>query len=243
MQSLTETKRMSYAVKLFKITLNILGAIGLFMLVMSFTPVPYYAYARLAHPAYDTCNMTPNHIVILSGCGMPSADGLLNCYYASKASELYPDADIVVAIPCNTSAKYSADINITNLELNKHGIDTSLIRYEKNGINTRQQALFTKELLTDSALNDTILIITQPEHINRAIKTFKRAGFNFVTGCATESEPLDEELLKPQNTTTDDEHIGNALALRYNFWNYLKLQVTVAREQVAILYYKIKGWV
>lgn len=227
-----------------KYTAIVLGCISLFVAIASFTTWPYRAYSRLSHPRFDTCAMNANYIVMLSGCGMPSADGLLKCYYVSEAKEIFPTATIVVAMPCDTASEYSRDIAITNAELNLHGIDTTTIIYEKNGINTRKQALYIKNLLPEDAINDTLLIIAQPEQVKRTLLTFKSIGFRYVTGCASESEPLSEDLLKQKKTTDNDEESFNAsLALRYNFWNYMKLQITVAREQVALAYYKIRGWI
>ena len=34
--------------------------------------------------------------------------------------------------------------------------------------------------------------------------------------------------------------VGNNLNIRYNFWNYLKLEITCLREFSAIAYYKIE---
>ncbi len=33
------------------------------------------------------------------------------------------------------------------------------------------------------------------------------------------------------------------LAIRYNFWNYLKLEITVLREYMAITWYWLRGWI
>lgn len=233
---------MKSLVSVLKVTLITLGSIAVFVLIASFTTWPYRAYSRLSHPKFDTCAMQPDYIVMLSGCGMPSADGLLKCYYVSEAKTIFPSAKIVVAMPCDTASEYSRDIAITNAELNLHGIDTTNIIYEKDGINTHKQALYIKHLLPEDAINDTLLIIAQPEQVKRTLLTFKSLGFKHVTGCASESEPLSEDLLKQKKTTADDEQFNASLALRYNFWNYIKLQITVAREQVALIYYKIRGW-
>lgn len=233
---------MKKTITVLKVWIIVMGAIASAMLALSFTTLPYAAYANLAYPRNDTIFMRPNYIVMLSGCGMPSADGMLKCYYTSEMASTFTNATIVVAMPCDTASEYSADISITNKELALHGIDTTKIIYEKTGINTHQQAQNIRLLLPDSAISDTLLIIAQPEQVKRSILAFKSVGFEHTTGCASESEPLDESLLIQKKSEKAKEEFNATLAFRYNFWNYLKLQITVAREQIALLYYKIRGW-
>ena len=73
---------------------------------------------------------------------------------------------------------------------------------------------------------------------------FRKAGFGAVGGSSSFESGFDPELL-----TTDDERKQRILEpsrnidLRYNMWNYLKLEIMVIREAFAITYYYLKGWI
>ena len=88
--------------------------------------------------------------------------------------------------------------------------------------------------------------MTSPEHITRAVKTFNRAGFSWVSGLPTFETSLSEDL-----TFVDEELKGNKIApsiggnlqFRYQFWNHLKYEILVIREYIALGFYKLKGWI
>jgi hypothetical protein len=37
--------------------------------------------------------------------------------------------------------------------------------------------------------------------------------------------------------------VSENMGLRYNYWNYLKLEITCLREFAALCYYKVNGWI
>lgn len=214
----------------------LLGAIGFIAticVVLAFTDLPYHAYHQLGtscQPLEDS----PKVIVVLGGSGMPSPDGLIRTYYAAEAALKYPDATIIIAHPAENQ-------NTKQLDLMKHelvirGIDSTRVRYEPEGFNTRSQAVNVAHKLQDK-LHAPVLIITAPEHMFRSIKTFQKTGFTHVGGLPSFEKPLEEQELLGEHA---QDEIG--LPWRYNFWSYLRYEILVMREYCAIGYYWLKGW-
>jgi uncharacterized SAM-binding protein YcdF (DUF218 family) len=92
----------------------------------------------------------------------------------------------------------------------------------------------------------SILIITSPEHLYRAVLTFRKAGFLLVDGApafetAIESElSFDDRLLGGKRWLPP---IGKNITARYQFWTQLHYEQLVIREWLAIIYYKLNGWI
>lgn len=220
--------------KLSKYTLLSFGTVFLIMLLLSFTSIPFWAYYNLGTKNAQL-KAEPNYIIQLSGSGMPSPDGLIRTYYTAKAANKYTDAKIIVAHPVNIDN--NTDSYFIRKELTQRGVDSARIFFEPTGFNTYSQAKKISSVLSNKdSLN--LLIITSPEHLYRAIKTLKKLGFNNVGGKASFEKNLEEKMLSPK----DIKSIKN-LNLRYNMWTYLKYEITVAREYVAIAYYKFRGWI
>jgi uncharacterized SAM-binding protein YcdF (DUF218 family) len=223
-----------------KSVIMVFGLVSLIMVVLSFTPLPYWAYYNLG-TENDTIQQQPQYIVLLGSNGMPSPDGLIKCYYTAREYKKYGNARLIIALPCDEKNKTQENLHLMLAELKLHGIDTMDILFEKKGINTYQQSLFIADLLPSSARDSTIELITQPEHLCRALLTFKKAGFHHIQGQATFEKTIEEDLLKHKPGERKTEPAN--LALRYNFWNYLKLEITVLREYTALTWYKIRGWI
>jgi uncharacterized SAM-binding protein YcdF (DUF218 family) len=92
----------------------------------------------------------------------------------------------------------------------------------------------------------SILIVTSPEHLTRSVLTFKKAGFKKVDGV-----PAFEKVIESDITFNDTilggrkwiPGIGENLAIRYQFWTQMRYEGMMFREFLAIVYYKLKGWV
>jgi len=223
--------------KFFKWVLLSSGSLFLVSFILSFTNIPYYAYHYLG-----TCNAElyykPNVIVLLGGGGMPSPDGLLRSYYAAEAANEYKDAKVVIALPYNQGDS-TRQLRMMARELVIRGIDSSRIEFEAMGFNTHSQAEHISRKYAGKK-NVALLLITSPEHMYRAVKTFKTNGFTRVGGVPTFEKPPDEEKVKDKQETSDPR-IKN-LSLRYNMWSYLNYELLVLKEYCAISYYKVKGW-
>lgn len=86
-----------------------------------------------------------------------------------------------------------------------------------------------------------VLIITSPEHMYRAVKSFQKAGFGEVGGEPAFGNDLSEQDIEDDEEATDTR-IKNS-NLRYNMWSYLQYEIMVVREYLAIAYYYVKGWI
>jgi uncharacterized SAM-binding protein YcdF (DUF218 family) len=228
----------------FKYLLISLGILTLIAILLSFTDCPFWAYYWLGtHNSEMKSN--PNLIVVMGGGGMPSSDGLMRCYYAADIALEYPDARVIIAVPSDTSLHEESPELLMANELIMRGIDSSRISFEPTGYNTRTQALNILTLLGEVA-SDTcaIRIVTSPEHILRAVATFRKVGFAKVGGMPSFEEAIGEKLLiKKQKNKINADIDSQALNLRYNTWNYLKYEITVLREWIALTYYKFRGWI
>jgi len=92
----------------------------------------------------------------------------------------------------------------------------------------------------------SLLIVTSPEHLRRAVLTFKKAGFLKVDGVPAFEEAIESDLsftgrrLGGRRWVPD---IGNNITLRYQFWTQLHYEVLILREVFALGYYKLQGWI
>ncbi|MCE1167115.1 MAG: YdcF family protein [Sphingobacteriia bacterium] len=225
--------------------IRIIFMIGLFssvLIALSFTSIPFYASYRLSCPHQKAYN-SPDYIVVLGAGGMPSAEAIMRCYYGSEAAKAYVTSQVIIALP--TLPQYFKQSHTYKMyqEMRLRGVDSTRFIFEIKGTNTHEQALTIKNDLKISA-NSSLLIITSPEHIYRSIKTFQRAGFKLVSGLASYENAIDESLLlKQTEKPTIIDNPGRNPALRYNMWNYLKIEITVLREYFAITWYWLNGWI
>jgi len=215
------------------------GIFFCFLWLLSFTDIPYYAYHWLGTSS-PRLEKKPALIVLLGGAGMPSPDGFIRCYYAGKAAKEYPDAELIIALPYNDDGS-AVQLELMSKELQLHEVDSTRISFEPEGFNTHSQAENIAAKYADVKSTLPVLIVTSPEHMYRAVKTFKQAGFTNVGGEATFEDPVNEEKVKDTEETKDTR--VKSLSLRYNMWSYLNYELLVLREYTAISYYWIKGWI
>lgn len=230
--------------QLFKKVLVVMGSVLLISILLSFTDYPFWAYYWLGtHNSGMTKD--PNVLVLMGGGGMPGSDGLLRCYYASIIAQKYPESNIIIAIPCDTAKYENSPGHLMAHELTIRGIDSSRILYEKEGYNTRSQAINIKNMFRSNATDSIIIrIVTSPDHMFRCIASFRKIGFKHVGGRPSFEESIDEKLLIRKDVTKKQlKKETRKLILRYNMWNYMKYEITVLREYCAISYYKIRGWI
>lgn len=222
----------------FKRFFCIAGFFSCLLFILSFTDLPYYAYYNLSLPETKLLH-EPDLIVVLGGSGMPSPEGFIRSYYAAKSAEQYKHAAIIIALPYNEKDSLK-QLKLMANELIIRAIDSSRIRFEPLGFNTRSQALNIAGMYpAKNELN--VLLITSPEHVYRSVHAFKKVGFANVAGNAAFERPVDEEQVKDKENTKDPRI--KSLSLRYNMWSYLNYELVAAREYCAIIYYWLKGWI
>ena len=193
---------------------------------------------------------------------MPSESGLIRCWYAAKTAGHFPNARVIISLPGDTTDKQSS-VNQMKYELLLRGVNQTRIILEADGTNTRAQALQVNKLIdglekiTNYELRITnksshvtrhtsLLIITSPEHLTRSVLTFKKAGF-----LRTDGVPAFEKVIESDITFNDAilggrtwiPGVGGNLALRYQFWTQFRYEGMMIREFLAMVYYKLKGWI
>lgn len=218
-----------------KLITFIFGIVSLVLVVLSFTSIPYIAYHQLAATDYEL-NSNPTHIVLLSGNGMPSPDALIKAYYGAESALEFPNSRIVIALPNDSKGSYKS-LKLMAKEIINKGVDSSRISFEPTGYNTYTQIKALSKMIPPNA---SILIITNPEHMLRSIKTFNKLGYNNVGSLPAFETPNEERSLR--NSSEAKTQIKN-VNLRYNVWSYLQYEIRVIREYCAISYYWIKGWI
>ena len=224
----------------FRGLIMVLGCITLAGIILALTDIPYFAYYRLGTVNAGVARK-PDYIVMLGSMGIPSPDDLMRTYYTAEAWRKAPNANIIIAFPADTALKEHSPELLMARELKIRSVDSVKIYFEKFGYSTRTQALNILDLLgRENAGNVTMRIITSPEHMYRAIRTFRKVGFYQAGGTPTFEKVIAEERLM-KGSHKKAEKTG--LTLRYRIWSYMIYEITVVRELCAIAYYKIRGWI
>ncbi len=227
--------------KIIRISVFVCGVLFISFVILSFTDIPFYAYHRLGSEG-TAPDSPPELIVVLGGAGMPSPDGLMRSFHGAAAAQIYKHAQIILALPLNKNSTDSLhQLRLMERELLLRGIDSSRIRYEPYGFNTRSQAMNISSMFAEVRSKPSLLLITSPEHMYRAVHTFRKAGFSKISGSAAFEKPSDPEMVRDRGAS-HDLRVKN-LDLRYNMWSYLNYELLVMREYIAICYYKLKGWI
>lgn len=229
-------------VTLIKRMLLITGVVAAVFVALAFTDLPYWGCYYLG-TSQTELSSDPDYIVVMGAGGMPGPEGLMRCYVAADVAKAWPQARVIIAMP--TLPGYFNDSHTHRMyrEMVLRGVDSTRFLFEISGTNTRSQAL---GIATMVGGHDTcsVLIVTSPEHMYRAVKVFRKAGFAAAGGVPSFETGLDESLL-----LTDAERDGKSISpdrlpgLRYNLWNYLKYEIDFLREIIAIGWYWLNGWI
>ena len=233
------------AVKVIRSILLAFGVVFLILVALALTNLPWRAYRWLAtDPA--RLDGSPNYIVVLGGGGIPSESGLMRTFYAADAAKRFPDAKVVVALPSDSGPATNA-ANRMKLELVVRGVSPERILMESQGRNTREQALKTAELIDVAPQKARVLLVTSPDHMKRALRSFRAAEFAHVAGLPAFQQSVESDLKYECGELGGSSllmpEVGCCLMLRYGFWGNLKYEIDVARELAALAYYKLMGWI
>ncbi|MBK9355984.1 MAG: YdcF family protein [Bacteroidales bacterium] len=229
---------------LVRIFVLISGSIFIVLCVLALTTLPFRAYYSLATTGSRIEN-SPEIIVMLAGAGIPSENGLIRAYFTARLAAEYPDAQVIIAVPGILSDSLGDPRRIA-AELAMRGLKQQQMLFANTGKNTRGQALEISNLLSPDKLTRPITIVTSPEHIKRAVLCFRKCGFTDVSGFPAFETSLETNLSFDDHDLKGNKMvppIGSNLQIRYQFWNHLKYEVIVVREYLAIVYYKLRGWV
>lgn len=230
--------------RLTRIFLLACGSLFIVLCVLAFTTVPFYAYHALADDGRKH-DPAPGLIVMLSGAGIPSENGLMRAYFTAWLAGAYPGAQVFIAAPGELSDSLGDPHRIAG-ELMLRGVAEERILFAASGKNTRSQALEIAAMIPDGEKSRPLTIVSSPEHIRRSVLCFKKCGFSNVSGFPAFESSLQTSLQFEDNDLRGNKlapPIGSNLQVRYQFWNHLKYEVIVLREYIAIAYYKLRGWI
>lgn len=229
-------------VKLFKALIFIAGISFILMIVLSFTDYPYMTYHWLGTHNSEIVE-TPDYIIVMGAGGMPGPEGLMRCHFAAKAAKQFSKAKVIVALPSEENNFEESDTYRMFLEINLRGIDEQRFLFEIEGTNTYFQAKEIFKMLRAKS-NKKILIVSSPEHMHRCILTFKKCGFDSVSGLSSFENSYNEDLLLTKDERSKKiQDMNRNISLRYNMWNYLKYEIDITREFIAIGWYKLNGYI
>ncbi len=224
---------------------NLFVLIGIFFsicVLLALTAQPFWGYHWLG-TSKSKLKWEPQFIVLLGGGGMPSQSALMRSWYVEKAAKSFPNAAIIIAMPGDLKDSLSTP-QLMKKELEIRGVNSKHILFEFKGTNTRAQALNCQGLIK---MQSPILLVTSPEHMRRAVLCFQKAGFEKVNALpafenAVEADlSFDDDQLGGNKTIVPD--VGQNINIRYQLWNHLKYEILIAREMVALTYYKLRGWI
>lgn len=241
---MTKTAIKVKSIYFLKILRNILVVIGLFFsgcVVFALTEQPYWGYHWLG-TSKSEMKWKPTYIIMMGGGGMPSQSNLMRSWYVEKAAKSFPEATVLIAIPGEISDSLSTP-QIVKRELIMRGVNPDKIAFEHEATNTRAQALNCKKRIT---LQTPILLVTSPEHMRRSVLSFQKVGFEKVNALPAFENALEADLsfndddLGGNKTVVPD--VGKSINARYQLWNHLKYEILIAREIVALTYYRLRGW-
>ncbi|MFA9392995.1 MAG: YdcF family protein [Prolixibacteraceae bacterium] len=234
----------SKILRVFRITLMVLGVVFVFQLILAMTSLPFWAQYQLARKlAYVPEH--PETIVVMGANGFPSSELLMRLWYTSKLANKYPETKVVLTTPGNFSDSTSTVFQMYAYLIDE-GISADRILIDSVGLNTRHQALMVFEMFNAGELLEPMIVVSSPTHVYRAVRSFQKVGFTQVSGVPSTDIELETKLqLNGHQIGAADylPDVGNSISLRYKFWEYLQSEIIVTREYVAISYYWLQGWI
>jgi uncharacterized SAM-binding protein YcdF (DUF218 family) len=225
--------------RILKFTLIGSGIVFILLCSLAFTRVPFDMQWWLG-TSESSYKFTPDYVVMLGAGGMPEGENLIRLFYTLEAARTYPETKIILVQSLD-----SAVSNYMKRELMHHGIDSARIFVENSGTNTRGQGLAVSTDFSEALIKNTV-IVTSPLHMRRAIKVFRKIGFSNVGGIPCFSQYTFPDLTYSHKKIGGKPYLPDvsaSLKIRYNFWNYMGIQVGCMREFTALLYYKLNGWI
>lgn len=242
---------MKKTAKILGAMMIVMGTLFTLMIILAWTTAPFWIRYNLGMSKAGI-HRPPEYIVFLGGGGMPSESALMRSYFTARVASHYTRAKVIIAQPGNLSDTLQSLYQVRQ-ELVMRGIDSRRILFEPKGTNTRAQALLTRALLTKEnqdlsggARGSSLLLVTSPEHLYRAVLAFKKAGFLKVDGVPAFEQDIETDLSFESGRLGGRKYIpdvGDNITMRYKFWTHLGYEIEILREVAAIAYYKLMGWI
>jgi uncharacterized SAM-binding protein YcdF (DUF218 family) len=234
-----------YFRKIINVCILSLGFIFLIGLILSFTTLPYWGYYWLG-TSQSKISGKPEYIILLGGGGMPSESSLMRAFFVHRAAIESPESRIVISIPGDPADSIST-ARLVAAELISKGIAPERILYELTATNTRSEAIQLRNFNQEKLTEKSVLLVTSPEHMRRAVLVFKKAGFTRISALPTFENAIESNLFFDDDQLGGNKNlipdIGGHTSVRYQFWNHLKYELLIVREVTALAYYKLRGWI
>jgi uncharacterized SAM-binding protein YcdF (DUF218 family) len=213
------------------------------MIILSFTSAPFWGYYWLGTSACKD-EIKPNYIIVMGGSAIPGKSGLMRTYYAAAVANRFPEARIIISLPGETQDSASS-VNLMKRELELRNIAPERISQETKGKNTRFQALELIKMIPST--EESVILVTSPENMRRALLTFRKAGFQNLNGLPAFEQTIDFDLVFNDKELGGRKRfipeIGHNTQIRYQFWIHLEYEIMIIREIVALGFYNLKGWI
>lgn len=193
---------------------------------------------------------TPTHILVLGGSGVPGESALMRLWYTAEAAREWPEAPVWMALPCDGDSAARA----YTVELTLRGVVTGRCAPRACGRNTREQAVALVQDL-EGEESARVLVVTSPEHVRRACGAIRCAAQEAGAAVEVRGKPafnLSVDDPPPGETQVKSEvaeesapaaDLGSGQVLRYNIWSNASYTLDATREYVALLYYRMRGWI
>ncbi len=238
--------------RLLRALLLLVGLATLLFAAAQFTNLPWRAYKNLSRvPEPDAA--APTHVLVMGGSGIPGESGLSRTFFGAQAARRFPEADVLIAMPLGTNESFASRAYFDELRL--RGVPAKRIRVLAGGRNTREQALRLADTLAECAPPVRILIVTDPYHVRRTAACIRKAFADRKLDIHLDGLPVFALSIEdPLDIAAGDLDVpaatapaavpdaGFSLRFRYDLWNNLGYTQTVLREQTALLYYRLRGW-
>ena len=223
-----------------------MAVMAVLVIGFAFTTGPYYLYHWLGTGLGDY-RFRPDYIIVPGSSGYPGEAVLMRAWYAAQLQEKYPASTIILSHPLGPGVQTNDPeaVAVRN-ELIMRGADSTRIRMVTDARNTREEAVIIVHRFPELQKRNCV-IVTSPEHMRRAILSFRKEGVERLGGLPAFEQTISVSLamdeLGPTGRRQTVPVIGRSLQLRYQFWNHLKYQLLCYRELVAILWYQVMGWI
>jgi uncharacterized SAM-binding protein YcdF (DUF218 family) len=196
-------------------------AIGVLTLVITLTPAVPWSGRVLAGRWNDP---TANTLIVLGGSfldpGIMGESSYWRSVYGLRAYQEGGFEQVIVSGGASAVAGASpvavADLMADFLVC--HGVPSSVIKIERRSRNTRENALYSAQILRD--IPGTKVLLTSDYHMFRARRAFEKAGV------IVRPRPFPDVIKR-----------GSTIQGR------LSAFVDLARESAAVMYYFARGWI
>jgi uncharacterized SAM-binding protein YcdF (DUF218 family) len=165
---------------------------------------------------------------IVNGQQVPELgkDSAFNVLEAARVFRLLGRPLVIASGGSDPVRQRTPDSEVMRDSLLKLGVAADRILLESRSSNTREQAVFTAELLRQRGIR-TFVLVTAPEHMSRAVATFEALSFTVIPAVSAFKEP-------EQGSWWDRIRPSRGALLQSDWAVY---------EYLARAYYWLRGWV